>query len=50
MCDKAFFEDYFMLKYNFDSYKTHEVHDKAIDNFLPTPKFVPDWFVSNEMI
>ena len=24
--------------------------DKAVDNFLPTLKFVPYWFVSNEII
>ena len=23
--------------------------DKAVDAFLPTLKFVPDWFVTNEM-
>ena len=24
--------------------------DKAIDDFLPALKFVPDWFVTNKMI
>ena len=24
--------------------------DKAVDIFLPTLKFVPDWFVSSKMI
>ena len=41
---KTFSEDSFMLKYCLDRYKTQEIRDKAIDNFLPTLKFVPDWF------
>ena len=24
--------------------------DKAVDDFLPALKFVPDWFVTSEMI
>ena len=24
--------------------------DKAVDDFLPTSKLVPDWFVTNKMI
>ena len=41
---KTFSEDSFMIKYCLDRYKTQEIRDKAIDNFLPTLKFVPDWF------
>ena len=40
MCDKAFSEDPFMLKYCFDRCKTQEMCDKAVD----------DWFITNKMI
>ena len=49
MCDEGFSEDPFMLKYCFDRYKTYEMSDKAIDDFLPTLKFFPQWFVRNRM-
>ena len=26
------------------------MYDKAVDAFLPTSKFVPDWFVTSKMI
>ena len=47
MCDKAVFKDLFMLKYYFDRYKTQEMCDKAVDVFLTTLKFIPDWFVTS---
>ena len=50
MCEKAFSEDSFMLKYCLDRYKTQEMHDKAVNNFLPTLKFVPHWFITSKMI
>ena len=39
-----------MLKDCHDKYKTQEVYDKAVDSCLLALKFVPDWFVKNEMI
>ena len=45
MCDKVVFKDPFMLKYCFDRYKTQEMCDKAVDVFLATLKFIPDWFL-----
>ena len=36
MCDKAYSENPFMLKYCFDWYKNQEICDKAVDNFLWT--------------
>ena len=48
MCDKAFPEDSFILKYCLDRYKTQEMSDKAVDNFSSTLKFVPDWFVTSK--
>ena len=50
MCDRAFSEDPFILKYFLDRYKTQEMCDIAVDNFLPTLKFAPDWFVRRKMI
>ena len=39
-----------MLKYCFDRYKNQQICDKAVNGFLPTLKFVPDWFVTSNMI
>ena len=39
-----------MLRYCLDRYKTQEVCDKPVDDFLPALKFVPDWFATSEMI
>ena len=39
-----------MLKYCLGRYKTKEICDKAIDAFLPVLKFIPDWFVTNQML
>ena len=39
-----------MLKYCVDKYKTQETQNKTVDDFLPTSKFVPDWFVTNKML
>ena len=38
-----------MVKYCFDRYKTQEMHDKAVDNFLSTHKVFPNWFVTSRM-
>ena len=40
----------FILKYLFDRYKTQEMCDKAAYAFLPPLKFVPDCFVTNNML
>ena len=39
-----------MLKYCLDRYKTQEICDEAVDSYLAALKFVPDWFVTREMI
>ena len=39
-----------MLKYCLDRYNTQEMRDKAVNAYLPVLKFVPDWFVINEML
>ena len=49
MYDKVVFKEPFMLKYCLDRYKTQKICDKAVV-FLPTLKFVSDWFVTNKML
>ena len=39
-----------MLKYYLDRYKSQEMCNKAVDAFLVTLKFVPDWFLASKMI
>ena len=48
--DKIVSEDPFQLKYCHDSYKTQELCNKVVDNFLPALKFVPGWFATSKMI
>ena len=50
MCDKVVSKEPFMLKYSLDRCKTQQMHDKAIDSFLPTLIFVPDWFITSKML
>ena len=50
MHDKAVSEDPIMLKYCLNRHKTQELCDKAVDDFLPTLKFILDWFVTNKII
>ena len=38
-----------VLKYCHDKYKTQVMCDKAVDACLLSLKFVPDWFVRNQM-
>ena len=39
-----------MLKYWIDRQRTQEICDKAVDALLPALKFVPDYFVTNELL
>ena len=54
MCDKIISENPFMLKYcpylYICIYVTQKMCDEAVDDFLPTLNFVPDWFVTSKMI
>ena len=50
MHDKIVSDDPFKLKYCHDRYKTQEMCNKAVQDFLPALKFVPDWFVTSKMI
>ena len=47
---KAVSEESFMLKNCHDKYKTQEICDEAVGDFLPALKFIPYWFVTNKMI
>ena len=50
MCDKVLSEDPFKSKYCYDRYKTQEICNKSIEDFLPASKFVLDWFVTSKMV
>ena len=50
MYDKTVSSDAFMLKYCLNRCKTQKMCDKAVDDFLPALKFVPDWFVTSKLI
>lgn len=39
-----------MLKHCLDRYKTHEMCDKAVNDFLPTLNSVPDCFIVTKML
>ena len=39
-----------MLKYCLGKYEIQEMCDKAVDAFLPTLIFFPDWFVTFKLI
>ena len=39
-----------VLKYCIDNYKIHERCDKAVGAFLPTLKYVLDWFVTKRIL
>ena len=49
MCCKVVSEIPVVLKYCLDKDKSQEMSNTAVDDFLPTLKFVPDWFVTNKM-
>ena len=49
MCDKAVSSDSFMLKYCINRCRTQKMCDKAVDDCLPTLKFLPDLFVTSKM-
>ena len=50
MYGKAVSNNSFMLKYCLNRYKTQEICNKVVDDFLPALQFVCDWFVISKMI
>ena len=49
-CDKVALKASFMLKYYRDRYKNKQMCGKAVHTFLPTLKFVSNWFDTNKML
>ena len=49
MC-KVVFKGPFMIIYCLDRNQTQEMCDKAADAFLPTLKFVLNWFVMKKVL
>ena len=47
---KLFPKILFLLKYSLVRYKTQKMCDKAVDAFLLTWKFVPNWFVTKKRL
>ena len=50
MYDEVVFKEIFMPKYCHNRCKTQEMFVKAVDVYLPSLKFRPDWFVTNKML
>ena len=49
ICDKVVSEDPFTLKCCLDRYKS-QLCDKAVDDFPPVLKFVPDWLDASKIL
>ena len=50
MSDKGVSGKPFMLNYCLNRYKSQEMCDKAVDAFLTTSKFVPNWPFTKKML
>ena len=50
MCEKALSKNQFMLKYCPYRHITQEMCVKAVDAYILTLKFVPDWFVKTKTL
>ena len=50
LCDRIVSDDPFSLRYVPDQYKTQQVFDETVDDFLPTLNFAPNCFVTSKMI
>ena len=50
MCDKIISDDPFSLRYVPDQYKTQQMCDEAVDDFLPILNFVLNLFVGSRVI
>ena len=40
----------FLFDFVPDRYKSQEMCDKAVDDFLPALKFVPKWFITSKLV
>ena len=50
MCDRTIYEDSFSIRYVLDQYKTQQMCDEAVNDYLAALKFVPDWLITYKMI
>ena len=50
MCDRIISDDIFSLRYLPDQYKTQQMCDKVVDDFLAALKSVSNWLVTSKMI
>ena len=50
MSDRFVCRDIFMLKCCLDRHKAQKMYDKAANDFHLSLKFVPSWFVTNNLI
>ena len=50
MCDQAVSNDPFTLTHYLHIYKTQEMCHKAVDDFKPALKFIPNWFLNNDIV
>ena len=48
MCERVVSEDYFLIVYCIN--KIQRMCDQAADDCLAALKFIPNWFVKNEML
>ena len=49
MSDRVVPEDYFLMLYSPDKYKTQRMSDNAVDDSLTLLKLIPDWFLTIKM-
>ena len=50
MCASVVSQGLFMLVYCRNRYKTQKMCDEAVDGRLAALKFIPDWFVTSEIL
>ena len=43
-------DDSFLIAYYPDNCVTQKMYDKAVDNYIASLKYIPDWFLTNKMI
>ena len=50
MCDSVVSEDFFMLLYCPNKYKTQRMCDETVDDCLAALKFIPDWLATSKIL
>ena len=49
MCARVVSEDFCLMVYCHEKYKTQRICDEAVDDYLAALKYIPDWFVTSKM-